>query len=159
VHYIIKPKSITAIELYLKSLAKTELTITQKKFLENTSTFDFNELIETQLNYFFVSYVRSFNKVYHRKGGMFNKPFRCIEVEDDSHFSQLVIYIHANPLKHRVMKDFTKYRWSSYHAIISNEYTLIKREEVLKWFGDKEKFIQTHQIQSDFYYNHNLNGE
>jgi putative transposase len=90
---------------------------------------------------------------------MFNKPFRCIEVEDDLHFSQLVVYIHANPLKHQVMKDFTKYRWSSYQAIISNRYTLIKRDGVLKWFGDRHNFIQTHQIQSDFYYNHNLNGE
>ena len=127
--------------------------------MENTSSFAFNELIETQFNYLFVSYVRSFNKVYHRKGGMFNKPFKCIEVEDDFHFSQLIIYIHANPLKHHIMKDFTKYRWSSYKAIISNGRTLIKRNEVLKWFGGVENFIKAHEIQSDFYYRHNLNDE
>jgi hypothetical protein len=67
VHCIIRLKPITAIELYLKGLPIKALTITQQKFLENISTFDFNELIETQLNYFFVSYVRSFNKVYGRK--------------------------------------------------------------------------------------------
>src|SRR4051812_26290475 len=62
VHCLIKPKATRKIELYLKTFGETELTITQKKFLENPSTFDFNELIETQLNYLFVSYVRSFNK-------------------------------------------------------------------------------------------------
>jgi putative transposase len=159
VHCLIKPKSTYKIEAHLKALEKEALTITQKKFLENIAVFDFNELIETQLNYLFVSYVRSFNKVYHRKGGMFNKPFRCIEVQNDFHFSQLIIYIHANPLKHKLMKDFTKYHWSSYQAIISNGNTLIKRSEVLEWFSGRENFIQTHKVQSDFHYNHDLSGE
>ncbi|MFT4155815.1 transposase [Parafilimonas sp.] len=159
IHCLVKPKSVSEIESHLKALPKEGLTITYKKFLENVAVFDFDELIETQFNYLFVSYVRSFNKVYHRKGGMFNNPFRCIEVKDDFHFTQLIIYIHANPLKHGIMKDFTKYHWSSYKAIISQSHTLLKREEVLEWFGGKEKFIQIHQEQAAFYYSHNLSGE
>jgi REP-associated tyrosine transposase len=159
IHCLIKPKPVNKIEAYLNSLNKEELTITHKKFLEDIVTPDFNELIETQFNYLFVSYVRSFNKVYQRKGGMFNKPFRCIEVQDDAHFSQLIIYIHANPLKHKLMDDLTQYYWSSYRAIISNGHTLLKRNEVLEWFGGLEKLVKAHKIQSEFYYNHSLGGE
>ncbi len=159
IHFLIKPKSLGEIEFYLNNLGKESLTITQKKFLENINAFDFNELIETQFNYLFVSYVRSFNKVYHRKGGMFNTPFRCIEVQDDFHFSQLVIYIHANPLKHALIKDFTQYQWSSYKAVISSGHTLVKRDEVLDWFGGRQNFIEAHKLQAEFYYNHNLGGE
>lgn len=159
IHYLVRPKPVNEIETHLSNLDKERLTITCKRFLENTAAFDFNELIETQFNYLFVSYVRSFNKVYHRKGGMFNTPFRCIEVQDDFHFSQLVIYIHANPLKHGLMKDFTQYKWSSYQAIISNGYTLVKRNEVLNWFGNRQNFMEAHKLQSAFYYNHNLSGE
>jgi len=97
-----RPKPVTKIQEYLGTLDKKELTITQTRFLENVVVFDFNELIKTQFNYLFVSYVRSFNKVYDCKEGMFNKPFRCIEVCDDFHFTQLVVYIHANPFKHGI---------------------------------------------------------
>lgn len=159
IHYLVRPKPVKEIEHYLNNLNKESLTRTQKKFIENIPVFDFNELIETQFNYLFVSYVRSFNKVYHRKGGMFNTPFRCIKMQNDFHFSQLVIYIHANPLKHGLIKDFTQYQWSSYKAIISSGHTLVKRDEVLEWFGGRQNFIETHRIQSDFYYNYNLGGE
>jgi len=159
IHCMVKPKPDEEIDSYLKSIGDENLTITQKRFLADKNRFDFNELIETQFNYLFVSYVRSFNKMYQRKGGMFNKPFRCIEVEDDAHFSQLIIYIHANPLKHKLTNDFTQYHWSSYQTFISNSQTLIKREEVLEWFGGRQRFIEAHTTQADFYYKHNLSGE
>ena len=152
VHFLIKPKLVDEIRTYLETIPKEELTITRRKFLEHPEAFDFNELIETQFNYLFVSYVKAFNKVCHRKGGMFIKPFRCIEVRDDFHFTQLIVYIHANVIKHRLARDFTTYYRSSYREIISEGSTFLERDEVLEWFGGKDRFVKVHHEQAKLYY-------
>ena len=93
------------------------------------------------------------------KGHLFNRPFKRIEVKDNAHLTQLFIYIHANIIKHGLSKDFIYYKWSSYLAILSSQPTHIKREEVLDWFGGKEKFILAHREMAKFYYDHPLGGE
>jgi putative transposase len=47
----------------------------------------------------------SYNKKYNRAGALFLNPFRRVKVEDDQHFTQIVIYQHANVVKHGILKD------------------------------------------------------
>ena len=90
------------------------------------------------------------------KGHLFNRPFKRLEVKDNAHLTQLFVYIHANSMKHGITKDFINYKWSSYQAILSNHPTNIKREEVLNWFGGKDRFITAQHEMAEFYYNHPL---
>ena len=94
----------------------------------------------------------AFNKQQGRTGNLFNRPFKRIEVNKNSHFTQAVIYIHANALKHKLCKDFTLYKWSSWNSITSDKPTLLCREQLLDWFGGLTQFIEIHKSQSEFYY-------
>jgi putative transposase len=151
VHWLIKIKAEKDITTYLRGVEDKELTITQRKFIsEEPITLD--ELLERQYNSFFVSYTRSYNIMYTRKGNLFDRAFKRIAITDDGYLTQAIVYIHANTVKHGIMKDFAGYKWSSYQIILSQLPTSLKRQEVLQWFGGKDKFIEIHQQQLDYYY-------
>jgi REP-associated tyrosine transposase len=58
---------------------------------------------------------------------------------------QLVIYIHQNPQKHKFMKDFRDWNYSSYHDLIGNAPTRLQRDKAIELFGSREDFIRIHQ--------------
>jgi REP element-mobilizing transposase RayT len=155
VHLLIKTNSESEIIAHLNQTVIH--TATHKRFLNKACGF--HELIEQQFNRLFIAYSLSFNKMNNIKGHLFNRPFKRIAIRDNAHFTQLLVYIHANTMKHGILKDFTNYRWSSYRAIITDQPTHIQRQQVLDWFGGRERFIVSHKEMADFYYNHPLSGE
>jgi hypothetical protein len=64
-----------------------------------------------------------------------------------------IIYVHANAAKHKLVKDFTDYAWTSWHSIVSEKPTSLIREEVIKWFGSLEICIKSHKELAETYYN------
>jgi len=174
-HFLIKIKSEQLIIAYLQSKLKGSLIITESKFLASRvanlskvgnpdtskspkvgnpeSPITFSELIEQTFKRFFQSYALAFNKQHHRHGNLFYKPFKRVKIENDAQFSMALIYIHANAAKHGLVKDFTSYTWSSWHSIISNQPTLLLRDEVIKWFGSLEVCIKSHKELAASYYN------
>ena len=76
---------------------------------------------------FLQSYTRAMNKVYDRTGALFETPYKRIAVTNDAYFSQLVAYIHFNPIKHGFVKDIDEYPYSSYNTHLSNSKTKLKR--------------------------------
>lgn len=157
VHWLIKSKCSDSITSFLSCRQQAELTVTHKRFLLKECSF--HELIEQQLNRLFIGYSLALNKQNNIKGHLFYRPFRRIEIKDNSHLTQLFVYIHANAVKHGIKKDLTNYKWSSYQAIISDKPTNVKREEVLDWFGGRERFITAHKEMSAYFYEHPLGGE
>jgi len=85
--------------------------------------------------------------MYEERGGLFQTPFRRILIDNDSYFTQLMYYIHYNPVHHNISKAISGYKWSSYQSLLSDSPTLIKRDQVLNWFGVKELFIKYHAMQ------------
>jgi putative transposase len=158
VHWLIKVKEEKDITAYLQGLEDEKLTVTQRRFISGEPVTP-DELLERQYNSFFVSYTRSYNIMYTRKGNLFDRSFRRIAIADDRHLTQAIVYIHANTVKHSIMKDFTAYRWSSYQAILSERPTNVKRREVLDWFGGKDKFIEIHQQQLEYYYDFKIEDD
>ncbi|HET9057713.1 MAG TPA: hypothetical protein VFN30_12785 [Chitinophagaceae bacterium] len=150
-HFLIRIKTLKEITDRISLIPPKEFTILQGRFMENAELL-LNDLVIRQFNSFFVSYTRSFNNLYKRKGHLFETPFKRIVITDSAHFSQLVIYIHANPLKHRFVNDFTGYEWSSYKELINNFSHLLNRDYVIEWFGGEERFIKIHKEQIQFYY-------
>jgi putative transposase len=150
VHWLVKCCSHADLVLHLSKIEKLNLKQHQQKFLNNEITFE--QAIEFQFKDFFITYSLAFNKKYKRSGGLFVNPFKRIKVNSDAYFTRLLIYIHANPLKHKIFKHFQSYKWSSYNSITSNAPTLIMRKEVLDWFGGKDLFIKTHLEMSENYF-------
>jgi len=97
----------------------------------------------------------SINKAYDRTGSLFQQRFGRIEVTSDAHLLRLIAYIHQNPQKHGFVDDFREWPYSSYHTILSQKDTRLKRDEVLTWFGEgaqvdaRKQFIEFHEQEVD----------
>ena len=117
------------------------------------------ELIELEWKRFFTSYSMAFNKQHNRNGNLFHRPFKRVEVNKESYFTQAIVYIHANAFRHKVCKDFTKYPWSSWQTMLSVNPTNICRQEVLDWFGGLQVFVDALLGMTEYYYSSNVSIE
>lgn len=105
--------------------------------------------VSNALSSFLQSYTRAMNKMYERTGHLFESPFRRIAVTDETYFSRLISYIHHNPEKHGLIEDFRLYPYSSYQAHLSDRPSRLKREEVLRWFGGREGYVNFHRLHQE----------
>jgi putative transposase len=92
----------------------------------------------------FNAYTKSINKAYNRTGSLFQERFGRKYIDDESYYTSVIFYIHSNPQKHRLMKDFTVYPYSSYKSLLSDKPTMLMREQVISWFGNREQFEKFH---------------
>ncbi len=155
-HFIIKIKTQESINIFLNKLSLQDLTVSMKLFLseqENESLF--NAMIERQVNSFMVSYANYINNRFNRQGGIFQKPFKRIKIEDEGHLQQAIIYTNANAQKHGLVKDFKTYGFSSYPLIVANDQYFVDTKSVIEFFENKEKFIRLHKEQVDYFYSRN----
>jgi putative transposase len=149
-HFLVQIKTTEAIKKYLQTLPLQTLKPIEKKYLADTTTTEL--LLELEWKRLFTSYAMAFNKQHNRNGNLFQRPFKRLEIIKESHFTQAIIYIHANAQHHKLCKDFTAHQWSSWHTMLSDRPTNIKREEVLTWFGGRQQFIDTHKAMTQYYY-------
>ncbi|MFZ1370776.1 MAG: hypothetical protein WAR78_10350 [Ferruginibacter sp.] len=153
-HHIVKIKTMPAVleninNVSVQTLAMKALLADQN----NEQLFDI--MIERQMNSFLVSFANYTNNKYYRKGGLFQKPFRRIEVADDNHLQQAIIYVHANVQKHNIVLDFKDHPFSSFQPILNNDTSFVDVNNVLGFFGGIEKFTTIHKNQVDHYYSVN----
>lgn len=98
---------------------------------------------------FFNAYAKMINLKYGRTGSLFQERYRRKKVYSEKYLSQLILYVHKNPVKHGITEHCEEYPYSSYHAILSGGKTRLKNGEVLKLFDDKENFIFCHKKDPD----------
>ncbi|MET3731362.1 hypothetical protein [Moheibacter stercoris] len=126
-HLLVRMKSETEIAKLQNSTSNIPISFLQKQFSN-----------------FFNSYAQSFNKQENRTGKLFDLPYRRKRISTQQQLISTVIYIHRNPLKHKLIADFTNYPFSSYKKICSQNPKFVKGKEVISWFDDIENFIFTH---------------
>jgi putative transposase len=95
--------------------------------------------------YFFMSYAKAINKQENRTGGLFQQKFKRKEVSGSHYFSQVILYIHMNPVMAGLCGEAQDFTYSSFNTIISDAFTNIKRCEVLDWFGGVAEFLRIHK--------------
>ncbi|MBN1639484.1 MAG: transposase [Ignavibacteriales bacterium] len=123
-------------------------------FLVDVKVNDSN-LISENFRKLFISYSMSINIQEKRKGNLFQRTFKRKIIENENYFYQAVYYIHSNPAHHRIVKDFRKYKYSSYRIFLSDKETKLSKNIVLEWFGGINNFVETHNILSNNYYDDN----
>ncbi len=101
-----------------------------------------------QFGNLFNAYAKAFNKTYQRTGSLFRNPFGRVEVKRDAHFAHLITYIHRNPQRHGLVRDFRDWPYSSYTVLQFREATFLQRDEVIDWFGGVDAFCRRHWIES-----------
>ena len=103
-----------------------------------------------QFKNFLISYSKSFNKMYNRRGSLFLDNIQRIPVTNQDYFTTLVRYIHFNPVLHGFVNRPADWKFSSFNTFLTDKRTLIDKSFVLDWFGGSELFIKFHQsIQED----------
>ena len=150
-HLLAKVKSYSAIYHHIQQTPTNELVMTEKKFLRQKATV--HELIDNLFQRFLISYCMSYNSIHERKGNLLHRPFKHKHIDEESQFTQAIIYINANAVKHGIVTNISDYKWSSYHEIISDEKTNLGRQEILDWFGGRDQFIKVINEQTAYYYN------
>jgi hypothetical protein len=70
-------------------------------------------------------------------------------VEDPFYYTNLVAYIHTNPIKHGLTTDLYEWTYSSFHAYTSYKNSQVKTDIVLDFFGGKKELIDFHQNFND----------
>ena len=137
-HFLIKIKEFDEIPDFKNSGKKYDDYSQIEKYLSQ------------QFSNFLNAYSKSFNSYFKRRGSLFQERFGRIKIDSEEYFSQLVQYIHLNPVKHGNTNRFDNYPYSSYQSLISMKPTKLKREIVLEWFGGKDEFIKFHQTGNDY---------
>jgi putative transposase len=97
-----------------------------------------------QFRKFFISYSMSINKQQNRKGSLFIKNFKRKIILKTNYLSEVILYIHNNPVHHKICSNLQSYKWSSYLSFVSNNPTNLPRNEVLELFGGRKEFIEFH---------------
>ena len=113
------------------------------------------DFIMERFSNFLNSYTKSINKMYNRKGALFMDYLKRNKVEDDSDFTSFVFYVHKNAVHHGYTKQIGEWKFDGYNSLLSNKPTRLLRDEVLQWFGDRERFIEFHKqpiaLKTNFY--------
>ncbi len=106
------------------------------------------EFVMQQFSNLFNAYAKAYNKVFKRRGALFNDYLRRKQVGYDQYFSSLVYYIHANPIHHKFGEHISDWEFTSYESMLSNIHTKLEREQVIRWFGNSNKFAEFHKKSS-----------
>ncbi|MEP0984207.1 hypothetical protein [Ekhidna sp.] len=107
----------------------------------------FQKYASKQFSNFFSSYTQAFNKMYDQRGSLFMPNFKRKEINSDAYLTQIITYIHKNPIHHGFCNSLDDWPYSSFHALLSTKPTKIKREKVLEWFGG-QKAVKVCHLQN-----------
>lgn len=87
-------------------------------------------------------YAIEFNRRHHRYGHLFQNRYKSIVCEEDTHFRELVGYIHLNPLRANLVADvraLERYPWCGHAGVLGHAaQPWHDRRYVLAWFGRGE---------------------
>jgi putative transposase len=64
-----------------------------------------------------VSYSTWHNVRHHRSGHLFQGRFKSFLIAEDAYLYRLLLYIHRNPLRAKIVERLVDYPWSSYRAL------------------------------------------
>lgn len=85
------------------------------------------------------AYTKAINKRYNRRGSLFQEHLKRIKITEEKYLRNLIVYVNTNSSHHQI-EDYRTYKYSSYEALISNQETALKRDEVIELFSDVSNF-------------------
>jgi putative transposase len=156
-HFLIRIKSEFTLAAYfegmerLRMLKKIKDAGYDERFIpeskrgpEGFTSTQIQTLISKEFGNFFGSYSLAFNKTHNRMGSMFMKNFKRKRVTSELYLKTLVHYIHLNPVVSSFCRHPHEWPFSSYNALITNDSSIVKGDEVIDWFEDLSNFESTH---------------
>ena len=120
-------------------------------FLVRVKDGSFNDEVVKKFSNFLNSYSKAFNKSNDRSGALFQRKFKRKIISSEPYLTRIILYIHLNPFKHKLVEDFRKWKYSSFNSYSTELPTKINKEVGLEWFGGLQEFLKMHQdIKEDY---------
>ena len=135
-HFLIRIKEEEALKEYFESVGKLK----KYKFPE-----DLESMLSQQFSNLFNAHAKAYNITYSRMGSLFIPNFKKKEITTKSYLTNLIRYIHNNPIHHGFVKNIDDWPHSSYHALLHQKQSLLKIELLLGLYSNKEEFIKSHK--------------
>ena len=143
-HYFIDPVADTYVYCLMPNHVHFVVEIKRQIQLPKGRQYDAASYVSKQFSNLFSSYAQAFNKQQKRKGNLFTSRFRRERINSDEYLTNLIRYIHLNPVHHGFISDFTNWNYSSYSRIISHTDDYPGKEKVISWFGNVDGFKKAH---------------
>ena len=143
---LVKKYLLPVAEIYSYCLLKNHFHLALRIKDEHSLEDKYKQKPYIAFSNLFNAYTKSINKLYNRTGSLFQEHLHRKRVEDEEYLTQLVAYIHLNPVKHEFSDDFKNYRYSSYQAYKTGKTTNISTQYVMSLFGDSSNFEYWHDL-------------
>lgn len=106
---------------------------------------------------FFNSYAKAFNKRFERKGSLFVEHFKRGLILDERQWQETFLYIHLNPVKHGFVKDYSDWKWSSWHTYQSpNKPSNLDRNYFTNYFDGWDHVKNLMEAKKEWLFNKNF---
>lgn len=134
---------------------KPESLLKKSSIFEESKTnlSDISDILSKQFKNIFHSYTGSYNKIYERRGTLFEPRFKRLLVDSKEYFINAMNYIHQNPIHHRFVDNIEDWKFSSFTNFYSDNDSKLQLETVYKLFENKTDFIKNHDLQKAVKYN------
>lgn len=146
--YIFKENKLKLIykSMLKKNLLNTSIKILAYCIMDNHAHIlmyseNINEISQVMLKTN-TSYAMLYNRNNHRVGYVFRSRYYTQSILNEHHLFNCISYIHQNPSKAGIVKDFSEYKYSSYLEFLYKK-DLITSESIKLIFGSSEKYIDT----------------
>ncbi|MFQ5452154.1 MAG: transposase [Candidatus Paceibacterota bacterium] len=129
------------IELYTAEIMSNHYHIIAKQLAEDGIRYFVSNLQN--------AFAKYYNDKYDRNGGMFQSPFKAINIESEEQLKHIIRYNHLNPVTAGIISidELEYYETSSFQYYVHNDRTPIRLFDPK---NPKAKFISTHLILSLF---------
>lgn len=91
-----------------------------------------------------LTYSGWFNARHSRSGHLFQGRFKNFVIQEEEYLCRLILYIHRNPLRAKMVKKIHEYSWSSYRKLggYSSCPDWLRSENVLKRYDGKSALFR-----------------
>ena len=154
-HVMIKVRDEQTLIEYFTNY-KEEETKQLSSTLNLTGLTNLSGLVSKQFSNLFNAYSKAYNKKYERRGSLFERPFKRKAIANDQYFTQLIAYIHLNPIKHGFCNNLFDWPHSSIHSYLSKKESKLNKSYLEEWFGSKALLLEFHkglEMNSDLFEN------
>ncbi|MBX2897816.1 MAG: hypothetical protein KF763_20405 [Cyclobacteriaceae bacterium] len=144
-HLLVRIKSEVELKEVFKNKLKVNQDLTGLAVEDKKDLSGLERLTIQQFSHLFNAYTKAYNKFNKkRRGSLFTRAFKRIEITSDRYFTNIIYYIHHNPVHHGFVKNLADWPWSSYHDFLLPKLTPVQ-QEVINWFGNRQQFMLFHQ--------------
>jgi len=118
-----KPDYLMLLDLMGKNSERYQITIVAYCLIPNHYHFllrqDGSDSSSLFIQTLFNTFVQKMNKKYNRQGTLFKGSVQSREIEKQDYLFHLCRYIHANPVKHKLVSDPIDWEYSNYREYLN----------------------------------------